>query len=253
MRWGRLQEGSERERKCWEGSGGVQRRVGGCGQGGPARWVMGKCRGTGHGAPGWRWGGVGWERALEEGQGRDGDVLVRMEVQGGSARSGTLIPSGGSARRGGGLRGGRWLRRAGLRGGGDEVVLLLGCCHGNFGVSRGASVPAAAGWLSWGRRSRLELIQGRRLSRRVPAAHRSTQEQGQPELCGVFTHVPTCDGNNLQMHRGGSSVTLRAVGMWGAAHRGDWCGSAGKQEWKFGIKAVPSVACLGRQVGIWES
>lgn len=90
----------------------------------------------------------------------------------------------------------------------------------------------------------------------IPACASSTQERtqerGQRELCGVFTHVPTCDGNNLRMQRGGSWVTPRPVGMWGAAHRGDCWGKGGKQEWRLGIKAVPGVACLGGQVGIWE-
>lgn len=43
----------------------------------------------------------------------------------------------------------------------------------------------------------------------IPACARGTQEQGQPELCSIFTRVPMCGGSDLQMQRGGSSVTLR--------------------------------------------
>uniref|UniRef100_A0A8C9L4S4 F-BAR and double SH3 domains protein 2 n=1 Tax=Serinus canaria TaxID=9135 RepID=A0A8C9L4S4_SERCA len=171
-----------------------------------------------------------------------------MEVQGGSAPSGTPLSSGGSPKGDGGLGGGQWLRRARLHGG-VEVVQLVGCCHRNFGASLGALVPAARGWLSWGRRSRLELIQGRRLSRRVPGAHRSRGSRN----CAAFPHTfPRAMGTSCRYTGEALRVTLRSVGMWGAAHRGDWCGSGGKREWKFGINAVPGAACLTRQVKVTQ-
>lgn len=91
---------------------GVQRRVGGRGglwPGWPCKVGRGEVSGAcwGLGTEG-LWGGLGWE----VGQGRDGDALASMEVQGGSAPSGTPLSSGGSPKGDRGLGGGQWLRRA---------------------------------------------------------------------------------------------------------------------------------------------
>lgn len=153
----------------------------------------------------------------------------------------------------GALGGKGWHRVCGCRGFGCVEPLgsrsLWGATTGILGARGVRWCPAARVWLSWGRRrSRLELIQGRRLCRCVPGARRSSRD------CAAFSHTfPRAVGHDLQRHRGGSWVTLRSLGMGGAALRGDWCGSGGRQEWQFGIKAVPAVVYLGRQVGIWES
>lgn len=171
---------------------GVQRRAGGWGgfgEGGPARWVVGECR---RGVGDWvRMAGVavGWDGLGVSSGSRTGHGWGRTGEDGGAGEQRSVtdpVPSGGSAREG--LGGGQRLLRAWLHGG-VEVALLVGCYHGNFGGSCGVLVPTAGGLVVLGKKVTSEVDPG---TQTIPACARGTQEQGQPELCSIFTHAFPC-------------------------------------------------------------
>lgn len=108
-------------------------------------------------------------------------------MQGGSARSGTPIPSRGSRREG--LAQGLWLPGVWLRGA-IGVAQLVGRYHGDFGGSWGALVPSSEGLVVLGKKKVTSGVDPG--TQTMPVCARSTQEQ--PGLCSIFTHVPTCGG-----------------------------------------------------------
>lgn len=124
-------------------------------------------------------------------------------MQGGSARSGTPISSGGSPRERQGWEG------VGACGGLGciEVVPLCGVLPREFlGARVVLSVPSSGGLVVLGEKVTSGVDPG---TQTIPAAHRSTTGAGTGAgiVQRVFhTRVPTCDGNNLQMLFGDPAV-----------------------------------------------
>lgn len=128
---------------------------------------------------------------------------------------------------------------------------MVGCCWLYFG---GLGCTRALRWVDANSDGLVVLEQ--RVTAGVDARMRGYpgvyQERGrrggQPKN---VRHV--CDGNNLQMQRGGFFVSARSTGIRGALpSRGAGVGRDVRRNVDLG-KAVPGVACLCRQVVIWET